>query len=255
VTEGAERRLSGRVAVITGATSGIGAATAKRLVAEGANTAVCGRSAARGGAICRQLGARAFLVVADLREPDAASRVVQETVDRCGRIDILVNNAAVDHTGDLLTVPTAEVKAVFETNVFAALAMFQAAASAMGETGGTIVNVTSRLASIGVPGMSIYSASKGALLALTRSAAVELGPRGIRVNAVAPGMTRTELYEAWIDRHPDPAATEADVVGKIPLGSLADPDDVAAAIAFLVSDDARHITGASIPVDGGYTAA
>jgi NAD(P)-dependent dehydrogenase (short-subunit alcohol dehydrogenase family) len=114
--------------------------------------------------------------------------------------------------------------------------------------------VTSRLAVIGVPGMSLYSASKGALLSLTRAAAVELAPRNIRVNAVAPGMTRTPLYEAWLAQQPDPAQTEMSVLAGIPQGRLATAEDVAAAIAFLASDDAAHITGASLPVDGGYTA-
>lgn len=120
--------------------------------------------------------------------------------------------------------------------------------------GGAIVNVTSRLASIGVPAMAIYGASKGALLALTRAAAVELAPKRVRVNAVAPGMTRTPLFEAWIAARDDPNAMRERVLADIPQGRLAEPGDVAAAIAYLASDDARHVTGASLPVDGGYTA-
>jgi NAD(P)-dependent dehydrogenase (short-subunit alcohol dehydrogenase family) len=117
-----------------------------------------------------------------------------------------------------------------------------------------VVNVSSRLASIGVPAMGVYAASKGALLALTRSAAVELAPRNIRVNAVAPGMTRTPLYDAWLASTEDPVATEQAVIADIPLGRVATSTDVASAISFLASEDAAYITGVSIAVDGGYTA-
>jgi NAD(P)-dependent dehydrogenase (short-subunit alcohol dehydrogenase family) len=145
---------------------------------------------------------------------------------------------------------------LFEINVFAATAMLQAAGRAMArQEGGAIVNVTSRLASIGVPTMAFYSASKGALLALTRAAAIELAPRGIRVNAVAPGMTRTPLYEAWIAQQDDPAAVDRATKAAIPQGRLAEPVEIAAAIAYLGSDEAAHVTGASLAVDGGYTAA
>jgi NAD(P)-dependent dehydrogenase (short-subunit alcohol dehydrogenase family) len=133
--------------------------------------------------------------------------------------------------------------------------MLQAAGMAMADHGGAIINVTSRLASIGVPSMSLYSASKGALQALTRAAAVELAPLGIRVVAVAPGMTRTPLYDAWLLSQPDPAAAEREVQATIPQRRLASPQDIAAAIAYLASDDASHVTGAILAVDGGYTAA
>jgi NAD(P)-dependent dehydrogenase (short-subunit alcohol dehydrogenase family) len=194
-------------------------------------------------------------VPADLTEPGAPVRVVHEALAAHGRVDVLVNNAAVDHVGDLLETPLDEAREVFETNVLAALAMLQSAARAMRGEGGAIVNVTSRLASIGVPTMSVYGASKGALLALTRGAAVELAQYGIRVNAVAPGMTRTEMFEAWLELQDDRSAVEERVIAGIPQGRLAEPSDVAAAIAYLASDDAAHVTGISIAVDGGYTAA
>jgi NAD(P)-dependent dehydrogenase (short-subunit alcohol dehydrogenase family) len=166
---------------------------------------------------------------------------------------VLVNNAAIDHTGDVLETPIQEIHALFDVNVFGAIHMLQAAGRAMRGRGGAIVNVTSRLASIGVPSMALYSAAKGALSALTRGAAVELAPQGIRVNAVAPGMTRTPMFEEWLAA--EGAKVAAAAAAAIPQGRFATPEEVAAAIAFLASDEAAHITGASLAVDGGYTAA
>lgn len=247
-------RFIGKVAIVTGATSGIGSATARRLAAEGCALLLSGRSAERGEPLAAELGAT-FLHT-DLLAPEAPDQLVQGAIDRFDRLDVLVNNAAIDHTGDLLTVAMDEIRPLFETNVFAAIRMLQTAGRAMAvRDGGAIVNVTSRLASIGVPSMSLYSASKGALLSLTRAAAVELAGRGIRVNAVAPGMTHTPLYEAWLQEQPQPRVAEQDVVAAIPQRRMGKPEDVAAAIAYLASDEACHVTGVSLPVDGGYTAA
>ena len=215
-----------------------------------------GRSAERGKAVAQDLGDDAQFVQADLTMPGAPEALVEETVRLMGKLDVLVNNAAIDHTGSLLDVPAAEIRATFETNTFAAIACLQAAGRAMRArgAGGAIINITSRLASIGVPTMSIYSASKGAMLALTTAAAVELGPHQIRVNAVAPGMTRTPLYDEWLAAQDDPAATERRVTDAIPLGRIATPQDVAAAVSYLAGPGAAYITGVSLPVDGGYLA-
>ncbi|MCH1881951.1 glucose 1-dehydrogenase [Agrococcus sp. ARC_14] len=245
-----------RVALVTGATSGIGVEIARTLVADGLRVVVSGRSAERGAAVAEQLGDGAAFLPADLTEPGAAEALVEAILGSHGRLDVLVNNAAIDHTGPLLDTPAGEIRDTFETNVFAAIACLQAAGRAMrdGGRGGSIINVTSRLASIGVPSMAVYSASKGAMLALTTAAAVELAPWDIRVNAVAPGMTRTPLFEAWVGEQADPAATERQVAAAIPLQRIAAPGDVAAAVAFLASPGAAYITGTSIPVDGGYLA-
>jgi NAD(P)-dependent dehydrogenase (short-subunit alcohol dehydrogenase family) len=246
-------RFTGKVVAVTGATAGIGTAAARRLAAEGGALVLTGRNRDSGEALLAELGEeRTIFVAGDVRERTTADRVVAAALERHGRLDVLVNNAAMDHTGDVLETPIEEVRELFEVNVFGALHMLQAAGRAMRGRGGAIVNVSSRLASIGVPTMAMYSAAKGAILSLTRGAAVELAPERIRVNAVAPGMTRTPLFEAWA------AAEGADVVGAaaaaIPQGRFGTPEEVAAAIAFLASDEAAHITGASLPVDGGYTA-
>ncbi|MCV7225785.1 SDR family NAD(P)-dependent oxidoreductase [Mycolicibacterium komossense] len=248
-------RFDGKAAIVTGATSGIGRTIAARLHDEGAAVVITGRDEQRGRDVVQRLGDRARFVAADLTSAEGADTVVDTATAVFGRLDVLVNNAAVDHTGGLIDTPMAEIRETFEVNVFAAIRMLQAAARAMTESGGgAIVNITSRLATIGVPTMAIYSASKGAMRSLTRAAAVELAPKHIRVNDVAPGMTKTPLYDAWLAAQADPAQTEDDVVGAIPLGRLAHPDDVAAAVAYLASDDARYVTGATMPIDGGYTA-
>ncbi|MGR6968173.1 SDR family NAD(P)-dependent oxidoreductase [Streptomyces cynarae] len=243
------------VALVTGATSGIGAETARRLHHDGFAVLLTGRCSERGEALARELGpGAACFVPADLTQDGEPDRLLQYALDRFGRIDAVVNNAAVDHTGELLNVPAAEIRATFEINTFAAIAVLQAAGRAMRQSGGSIVNVTSRLATIGVPTMGVYSASKGAMKALTAAAAVELAPYNIRVNAVAPGMTRTPLHDAWLSSHKDPEAAARKVAAGIPLGRPATPQDVAGAIAFLASPSAVYITGITLPVDGGYTA-
>jgi NAD(P)-dependent dehydrogenase (short-subunit alcohol dehydrogenase family) len=247
-------RLSEKVALVTGATSGIGAAIAVRLHNEGARLVLTGRNASPGQHLADSLGSGVHFQAADLTEMNSAQNLVATCVELFGTIDILVNNAAVDHVGELTTVPIEDIRTVFETNTFAAIQLLQHGALAMSSRGGSIINITSRLAAVGVASMAIYSASKGAIAALTRAAAVELAPLGIRVNNVAPGMTKTPLFDAWLASQPDPDRIERETVSRIPIGRLATPDDVAAAVCYLSSDDAAYITGTTIAVDGGYTA-
>ena len=250
------KRLDDKVAIVTGASAGIGTAVARRLVAEGARVVGVGRRAELGARLVDELGGpdHVRFVAGSVADRATVAGAV-ETAQQWGGVDVLVNNAGLDHTGSVLHTEPDEVREIFETNFFGALWMLQAAGRAMSDRGGgSIVNVTSRLAAIGVPTMTLYGASKGALLALTRGAAVELAPLGIRVNAVAPGQTRTPLTQAWLEQQEDPGAGEAAVAG-IPQRRFGEPEEIAAAVAFLAADESAHITGASIPVDGGYTAA
>ena len=245
-----------RVALVTGATSGIGVTIAEQLVERGMRVVVTGRSEERGREVEERLGDRVRFVRADLTAPGAAADLVARAVALFGRLDVAVNNAAIDHTNDLLEVGEEEIRTTFETNTFAAMNLVIAAARQMRDQGdgGAIINITSRLASIGVPTMGIYSASKGAMLAFTKAAAIDLAPHNIRVNAVAPGMTRTPLYQEWLDGLADPEAEAKRVAEAIPLGRIAEPADVAAVVTFLASPEAAYLTGASIPVEGGYLA-
>jgi NAD(P)-dependent dehydrogenase (short-subunit alcohol dehydrogenase family) len=250
-------RFEGRTAIVTGGSDGIGAETARRLSSEGANLTLVGRRQPADVPVLRELDpARTRYIALDLNDDGSPAAIVSETLSAFGALHVLVNNAGEDYTRPLLDAPVEDVRRVFETNFFAAFRMLQSAARAMKEQGGgSIVNVTSRLAVIGVETMTVYGASKGALLTLTRGAAIELAPAKIRVNAVAPGLTATPLYVAYLERQADPAATEAKAQSAIPQRRVAEPADVAAAIAYLASDEAGHVTGHSLAVDGGYTAA
>ena len=249
-------RLEGKVAIVTGATEGIGAAFARLFAAEGARQVLVARRMQPGRNMVKELGEWcARFLSADVADEPTATAAVRTALEDFGRLDVLVNNAAMDLVRDILDTRRDDLERLFAPNFFGAFAMLREAGRVMCERGGgSIVNVTSRNASVGVPSMGAYAAAKGALLTLTRIAAVEWASAGVRVNAVAPGLTDTPLIRAWVDGQPDPAAFEAGLVTSVPLGRMARPEDVALAILYLASDESAHVTGTSIPVDGGYTA-
>ena len=248
-------RVAGKVAIVTGATSGIGEAAVRLLLQEGAKVVLVARGQARGEVMAAELGPeRTIFVPGDVAEPSTAGRAV-EAAGRLGGLDILVNNAGLDLTSDFLNTDLVDVRRIFEVNFFGAFLMLTEAARAMRGRGGSIVNVSSRTASVGVPSMTVYGASKGALNSLSRGAAVELAPFGIRVNVVAPGLTQTSMVSAWLSAQEDPQAFERGLLAAIPQARLGRPDEVAAAILYLASDEAAHVTGALLAIDGGYTAA
>jgi NAD(P)-dependent dehydrogenase (short-subunit alcohol dehydrogenase family) len=253
------KRLEGKTAIVTGASMGIGRAIASRLHSEGAALVLVSRGREAGERFADELGAaggQVHFLPGDVTDPEVADRAV-EAAAKLGGVDVLVNNAGLDLAQDFLDTDEDDARRIFETNVFGTLWMLRRVARELSESGrgGSIINISSRLASIGVPRMVVYGASKGAVLALTRGAAVELAPMGIRVNALAPGMAATPMFKTYIAEQADGEATRRRIVDAIPQGRLAEPEDVAAAVAYLAADESAHITGASIPIDGGYTAA
>jgi NAD(P)-dependent dehydrogenase (short-subunit alcohol dehydrogenase family) len=249
-------QLDGKVAIVTGATEGIGLAIARAFVQEGARIVALARRPEPGTRLAAELGKACAFVQGDVAEPETADRAITAAERTFGPLDILVNNAGLDLSGvPLLETTEAQARTIFDVNVFGALLLLQTAARAMAGRSGSIVNVTSRLAHVGLAGSSVYGASKGALASLTRGAAVELAPLGIRVNEVAPGLTETPMIRDWISAQEDHGTFRREREASIPQGRFAAPEDVAAAVVYVASDAARSVTGACIAIDGGYTAA
>jgi NAD(P)-dependent dehydrogenase (short-subunit alcohol dehydrogenase family) len=249
-----DTRFAGRRALVTGSTGGLGVAIAGALAADGAFVVVSGRDEARGDAVVagiRSAGGEAAFVVADLAAGIGAVRDVADAAAEAagGRIDILVNNAATL----LMPTPTADVdeqalRDAFTVNVFAPFLLTGVLGPRMAEQGhGAIVNIGSITGLRGSSGSAIYSATKAAIHSFTKSWADEYGPAGVRVNAVAPGPIGTERQAEFADHI-------APVLSRLPSRRMSTPEEVAAAVTFLASDDAANIHGAILSVDGGWAA-
>lgn len=250
--------LEGKVALVTGGTSGIGRASAVLFAKEGAKVALTGRRAAEGEAVVAEIvaaGGEAIFIQADLSQTDTIPGVVAEVVAKYGRLDAAFNNAGVSGGGPLDTLTEGVWDKVVDTNLKAAFFCLQAEAAQMKRQGGggSIVFNGSVLASIALPGTSIYSASKGGVVSLARAAAVELGPVGIRVNSINPSITRTPMTEGRIVTDADGKTSHPYAAG-IPLGRLAEPEEMAEVALFLLSDRASYVNGQAIVVDGGQSA-
>jgi meso-butanediol dehydrogenase/(S,S)-butanediol dehydrogenase/diacetyl reductase len=238
----------GPVAIVTGAGSGIGRATALRLAADGYRITLAGRRDAALRETADLVGASCLVAVCDVTDAVAVTAMVSTTVAAFGRIDVVVNNAGISRSGDFSGVTVDEWREVMATDVESVLLVTQAALPFLLARRGSVVNVASVAGLGGDPGMSIYNAAKGAVVNLTRSLAVELALQGVRVNAVAPSLTATD---ATADIPEDDVA---EFLRRIPMGRAAEPAEVADVIAFLAGHDARFVTGTVVPVDGGLRA-
>lgn len=244
-------KLEGKVALVTGASKGIGAAIAKALAAEGAAVVVTyasARSAAEAvAATIVEAGGRAVVVGGDVTQAADAQKLVQTAIDEFGRLDILVNNSGVYAFAPLEDITEDEFHRQFNTNVLGLLLVTQAAVKHLGE-GASIINISSSVTSLTPPATTVYTATKGAVDAITGVLAKELGPRKIRVNAINPGYTETEGTHAGGITGSD---MEKGLVAQTPLGRAGLPDDIADVATFLASDDSRWLTGEHLVASGG----
>jgi len=249
-TTASTAELAGRTAVVTGASRGIGAATSRALALAGARVLLVGRSAATLKEVAAELPNDPVVIAADLTEPDAHRVIMDQVEEAGGGIDILVNNAGGGGaTGPAHLLAVAEVDLSWALNLRAPLLLSGLAAERMAARGGgSIVNISSGLGQVGMPGVSVYSALRAGIESATRSLAAEWGHGGVRVNTVSPGATRTTLG-SWITAD---EAIARRYLERVPLGRVGEPEDIAAAVLFLSSPRSAYITGQTVAVDGGW---
>jgi NAD(P)-dependent dehydrogenase (short-subunit alcohol dehydrogenase family) len=249
-------RLDGKVAIVTGGGGGLGSLAARAFAAAGADVAVVGRTAEKLRAVedaIRGAGRRAAAIVADVTRSADVNRMVEQAVGAFGRVDILLNNAGVTSPKTAVELTDDDWHRIMDTSATGAFYCSRAVAPVMmRQREGCIISVGSILSARGMAQRTAYSAAKAAVMNLTRALALELGPHGIRVNAIAPTVIITDLNRELVRTQPELYQA---VLDRTPLGRLGEPEDIAGALVFLASPAARFITGQTLFVDGGYTAA
>jgi meso-butanediol dehydrogenase / (S,S)-butanediol dehydrogenase / diacetyl reductase len=252
-------RLQDKVCLITGATSGIGEATALLFAEEGAILSLTGRSQERGQRVldeCLRRGCgKGFFIPGDVTDPKRAEEIVAETTERCGRLDVLFNNAGVIDGGTVDEMPVDRFRRVIEVNLFGEYYFARAAVAVMRKQGnGSIVNMASDWALVAGRESVAYCSSKGAILMMTKCIALDHATEGIRCNAVCPGDTITPMHDIRAELDDNSAEQQEDIYSAaLPMGRMGRPEEVARAVLFLACDDSSFVTGIGMPVDGGNT--
>jgi NAD(P)-dependent dehydrogenase (short-subunit alcohol dehydrogenase family) len=251
-------RLENKVCIVTGGGSGIGRATALLFAREGAHVVVADKRKDTADAVARECAAgnrKALALEVDVSRGEDVRRMIDETVKAFGRLDVIVNNAGYGTFGTVLDIEEPEWDALMAVNVRGVYLCCKHAINAMKKTGGgTIVNVASVVAAIGIRNRAAYVASKGAVAALTRAISLDHVGEGIRCNAIAPGTIDTPYYDDVMARAPDKAAFRKGLEARQPVGRLGTPEEIAAGILFLASDESRFAHGTILTIDGGFTA-
>jgi len=251
--------LTGKVSLVTGSTTGNGEASARAFADAGATVMLHGRNEERGRAVLAEIektGAAADLVIGDVADPAFCQSLVDQTVERFGRLDVLVNNAGTLPEGNAPDTSDETWMSCMQVNVNAVFFLSRAAVAPMVKSGGgAIVNLSSEWGLNGEQGFVAYCTSKGAVMQMTRCMALDHAAQGIRVNAVCPGEIHTQMVDEWLaSKGGDPAESLAELAGGIPMRRVAQPEEVAACVLFLASDASSYVTGTRLSVDGGNDA-